>query len=364
MAAGDSKNEYLFFTDQETARDDGFPEGAQKIIVPTQVQPTEAASANGRRSLRDLWAMSRNVMKHDVDLFFFPAVYSYFPVINRTKVVVTLHDVIADHHPTLVFPNKKLQLFWKLKQSMAIRQSDLILTVSEHSKREIVEYFGVGSSRVRVITEAARQDFKPLPDSEEMAKVLDRHGLHHRFLICVGGISPHKNLKTLVTAFHKLTREADLADLKLVLVGDYDGDSFYSDYTALCAHIARLGLTERVVFTGYIEDGDLAYLYNAASLLVFPSLEEGFGLPAVEAMACGTPVVASDRGSLPEIVGEAGRLFDPYDATAMALAICEVLRDDSRRRDMREAGLARAKQFMWAKAAKDTLAIFRELAGE
>ncbi len=366
IAAVDRTNEYLFFTDQATALHDGFPPSAQKIIVSTEIQPTEAASASGRRSLRDLWAMSRQVMRHRVDLFFFPAVYSYFPIINRTKVIVTLHDVIADHHPALVFPSKKLQLFWKLKQSLAIKQSDLILTVSENSKQEIVDYFGIPSSRVRVITEAARAVFKPMSVTEETAAVLARHGLDRRvkFLLYVGGISPHKNLKTLVDAFRELTLETDLADLKLVLVGDCNGDSFYSDYSSLRAHIEELGLGGRVVFTGYVEDEHLAQLYNAALLLVFPSLEEGFGLPAVEAMACGTPVVASNRGSLPEIVGESGRFFDPCDERAMAAAIRTVLRDGHLQQNMRESGLTRARQFMWDKAAQDTLAIFGELTGQ
>jgi glycosyltransferase involved in cell wall biosynthesis len=364
VIANDTKNEYLFFVDRETAESGGFPETVQKVVAPTRVSPTEAASAEGRRSLGDLWALSHQVLKHKVDLFFFPAVYSYFPILNRTKIVVTLHDVIADHHPDLIFPNKKLKLFWKMKQNLAIRQADLILTVSDYSKSEIVKYFGVPESRVKVISEAARPVFSVLPRSVEMGQVLQRFQLDGdtRFLLYVGGISPHKNLKTLVSAYHQLVCDDRFSDVRLVLVGDYQNDSFYSDYPSLKQHIDQLQLEEKVVFTGYIEDQDLAYLYNAASLLVLPSLEEGFGLPAIEAMACGTPVAASNRGSLPEIVGKAGQFFEPTSVRAISDVLGQVLSDDLMRKEMRETGLTRARQFMWDKAANEAIAIFDELA--
>jgi glycosyltransferase involved in cell wall biosynthesis len=360
IVARDQTNEYLFFVDQETAANDGLPGTVKKVIASTQFSPMTAASAEGRRSLRDLWALSHQVLRHDVDLFFFPAVYSYFPILNRAKIIVTLHDVIADHHPDLVFPSTKLKLFWKLKQNLAIRQADVILTVSAYSKQQIVEYFGLPESRIKVISEAARPVFKVLPKSAEMTRTLLRYGLEGcpRFLLYVGGISPHKNLKTLVSAYHLLAFEESLADVKLVLVGDYQNDSFYSDYPALKERVEQLGLSERVIFTGYIEDQDLAYLYNAASALVLPSLEEGFGLPAIEAMACATPVIASNRGSLPEILGDAGQFFDPLEPRGISEVLRQVLGDEPLRKRMVATGLARAHEFMWDKAAKDVLTIF------
>lgn len=363
VVATDKENEYVFFVDRDTAERDGIPETVTTIVAETGASPMEAASAEGRRSLKDLWALSRQVLKHDLDLFFFPAVYSYFPIFNRTKIIVTLHDVIADHHPELIFPNKKLQLFWKMKQNLAIRQANLILTVSNHSKQQIVEYFGLPESRVKVISEAARPVFSVLPQSEGMDDVLHRYGLGAgtRFLLYVGGISPHKNLKILVKAYHQLISEEKFSDVKLILVGDYQNDSFYSDYPALKNLVDQLHLEEKVIFTGYIEDQELAYLYNSASMLVFPSLEEGFGLPAIEAMACGTPVAASNRGSLPEIVGEAGRFFDPAKPAAIADVLRQLLGDKPLREEMGRMGLIRAKQFMWDRAAKETLAIFDEV---
>ncbi len=360
LVAEDGENEYLFFVDRETAETDEFPARVQKIVTQTEFSPTQAASADGSRSAKDLWAMSREVLKHKLDIFFSPAVYSYFPIFNRTKIIVTLHDVIADHHPELIFPNKKSQMFWKLKQNIAIRQAHLILTVSEHSKEQIIEYFRLPESRLRVITEAARAVFTVLPHDEQMNEILRRHNLkpNEKFLLYVGGISPHKNLNTLIDAFQRLD------DIKLVLVGDYKDDPFFSAYPALKKQVEELGLTDKVIFAGFVEDVDLAHLYNAATLVVLPSLEEGFGLPAVEAMACGTPVAASNRGSLPEVLGAAGVFFEPQDVENMVAVINQILNDDAQREEMSRTGLNRSKQFMWKKAANDLLAIFDEFANK
>ncbi len=360
----DKTNEYLFFIDGDTADTDTIPPQVKKIVAGTSVSQLQAASADGSRSLKDLWAMSRAVLKHKIDVFFFPAVYSYFPVFNRTKIILTIHDVIADHHPELIFPNAKSKLFWKLKQNVAIRQADLIATVSEFSKKQIVEYFNLPESRLRIISEGARPVFKILEQTEETNETLARHGLKRgeKFLLYVGGISPHKNLAALIKAFEKIAK--DQPDVKLVLVGDYKDDPFFSAYPSLKKQVAEMKLEDRVIFTGFIPDEDLAHLYNRAQLLVFPSLEEGFGLPAIEAMSCGTPVAASNCSSLPEVLGEAGRFFDPRDSENMRQVIGRILNDENERKAMREKGLTRAEQFMWKKAAEDTLAIFNELVNE
>ncbi len=364
IIAVDKKNDYFFFVDEETASSCKFPSETNLVKASTSAAPTQAASASGRRSLRDLWIFSRLVMKHDLDIFFFPAVYSYFPIINRSKIILTVHDMIADNYPGLVFPNERLKLFWKLKQNLAVWQSHLILTVSEYSKQQVVEYFKVRESNVRVISEAASPEFTVIQQNEQMIETLCRHKIYpgDRFILYVGGISPHKNLKSLVDVYHKLKMDSIHGDLKLVLVGDYKSDSFYSDYSSLKSHVERLRLENEVIFTGFIEDRELTYLYNSALLLVLPSFEEGFGLPAVEAMACGTPVVSSDRGSLPEILGGAGRFFDPHSPETMLLAIREVLSDEEIRKEMRRRGLDRAKQFTWDRAASKAVSLFADLA--
>lgn len=257
-------------------------------------------------------------------------------------------------------------IYWKIKQYLAIRQAHLILTVSEYSKQQIIRYCKVPECRLRVISEAPGTAFRVLPSNRNMESVLRGYNLgpDKSFLLYVGGISPHKNLKALIEAFHQLTTDPMFSGLKLLLVGDYKTDSFYSDYPALKSRIEELHLGKKVIFTGFVEDKELAYLYNSALLLVLPSLEEGFGLPAMEAMACGTPVVASDRGSLPEVLGETGRFFDPYSSVDMLNAIRSVLMNNSIREEMGRLGLVRAKQFVWDRAARDMLSIFEEMAGQ
>lgn len=357
----DTTNEYLFFIDGNTEDHDTIPARVKKIAAKTNISPIKAASAESRRSLKDLWAMSREVLRYKTDVFFFPASYSYFPVLNRTKIIVTIHDVIAEHHPELIFPNAKSKFFWKLKQNAAIRQANLIATVSEYSKQQIVEYFKLPESRLRVISEAARPIFKVLPSNGAMSETLAVYGLkpEEKFLLYVGGISPHKNLSVLIDTFEQIEKNHE--KLKLVLVGDYTDDPFFSAYPTLKQKVDDLGLKNKVIFTGFIPDEDLVYLYNAAALLVFPSLEEGFGLPAIEAMTCGTPVAASNCGSLPEVLGTAGRFFNPHDSSNMTEVIRQILANDILRGNMKKSGLSRAKQFLWKKAAQDTLKIFDEV---
>lgn len=360
----DTSNEYLFFTDDKTPESASIPEQVHKIVVPTSASQVRAASANGNRLLKDLWAMSREVFRHRVDVFFFPAVYSYFPIFNRTKIIVTVHDLIADHHPQLIFPNSRAKFFWKIKQRAAIRQADLILTVSEYSKQQISRHFDLPKSSLRVVNEGARPIFKVLPKDNALDQVLKKYGLGpgEKFLLYVGGISPHKNLDTLIEAFGRLTKMTEYAAIKLLLVGDYRDDPFYSAYPALKEQTAKSDLENKVIFTGYIPDEDLAVLYNTTALLVFPSFEEGFGLPAIEAMSCGAPVAASNCSSLPEVIGDAGRFFDPRDAQHMVRVIGQILDGDDVEKDlMSQKSLGRAAQFSWNKAAADLLQIFEDL---
>jgi glycosyltransferase involved in cell wall biosynthesis len=362
----DKKNEYLLFVDRYTADSCELPDAAKRIVVQTAVPPVQAASASGRRSLTDLWAFSREVLKHRLDLFFFPAVYSYFPVINRAKVVVTLHDAIAEHHPDLVFSNRRLRTFWNLKRKVAVRQANVILTVSEYSRRQLISELGLTENRVRAISEAAHSRFKVLPRSGGGFELPCQYQVDTdtRFMLYVGGISPHKNLDALVSAFHRITSDPAVADVKLVLVGDYENDPFLSAYTDVKRKIAESKVGDKVVFTGYVPDQDLAILYNAATLFVLPSLEEGFGLPAIEALACGTPVVCSNRGPLPDLLGDAARYFDPYSVEMMTAVLKSVLADEALRKTMHENAISRASEFSWSQAAKDTLRIFEEVCGQ
>ena len=359
----DRTNKYIFFVDSDTIAGNDLPESVDTVVVQTHVSPAKAAAAAGNRSLGDIWSMTRSVLRHQVDVFFFPTMYSYFPVLNRVKVVVTLHDMIADNYPDLTFSNAKSRYFWALKQRLAITQASLIATVSEYSKSQIVEQFNLPTSRLRVISEAAQPIFRVTEPGANRTEVLKRYGLRsdEKFLLYVGGISPHKNLSILIDAFHKI--RSTVTDVKLVLVGDYKDDPFLSAYPALRAQVSKLGLDESVIFTGFVPDIDLVEMYNAATLLVLPSLDEGFGLPAVEGMACGTPVASSNRGSLPEVLGDAGEFFDPLDIGEISTVVGSLLADCGKREQLRQRGLTRSQLFRWERSATETLSIFNELGG-
>lgn len=350
--------------DPETARA-SLPAGFETVVIPTRRPPAAAASASGRRDLSDLWRMAWGVARRRLDVFFFPSVYTYFPLLRPVPALVAVHDVIAEHYPRLVFARRDLAFFWKAKVALALCQARLILTVSEHAREAILGQFGLRPDRVRVVLEAPDPIFRPLPGARDPAALVP--GLPvpalARFLLYVGGLSPHKNLPVLIEAYRRLIAAADLADLRLLLVGDYAGDVFYSAYEELRALVDRHGLADRVCFTGYLPDDVLVELYNRAELLVLPSLEEGFGLPAVEAAACGTAVAASATGPAGGLLRDGAWTFPPQDVVGLADGLRTLLRDPGRRRAMGAAGRRRVASLTWERAAAEVHGILREVAG-
>jgi glycosyltransferase involved in cell wall biosynthesis len=216
-----------------------------------------------------------------------------------------------------------------------------------------VAHYDIDPDKITVVQEAASPELSPkLPEDAEGAR--HRYGLPDRFLIHVGTIEPRKNLTRLLEALHRLRREG--AVIPLVVVGGkgWLSEDFYR-------RLEELAIGDTVLFLGYVPSADLPYLYSAATAAVMPSVYEGFGLPVLEAMACGTPVVCSSASSLPEVGGEAARYFDPYDVAAMAEAIAVVWNDAELRGDMRRRGLEQATRFSWARAAEETLAVYERV---
>ena len=306
-------------------------------------------------------AMGLAVARSRIDLMYFPATYSFFPVWNVPKLVVTMHDTLPFSHPELVFPSGKGKLAWLLKETTAARCADRIVTVSEASKQALIAWSGWRDSRIRVITEGPDPVFCPRADDPEAGATLRRYGitLNAQYLLYVGGLSPHKNLLRLVEAFARGAQ----SDTILVLVGDIN-DVFHTHVPQIRAAIQQHGLRDRVVLTGFVPDNDLVYLYSRAMALVLPSLMEGFGLPAVEAMACGTPVISSRAGSLPEVVGDAGIYFDPTEVDSISEAIQSVLNDEGYRNLLAMRTAKQAALFTWDASARALLACFDELANE
>jgi glycosyltransferase involved in cell wall biosynthesis len=236
----------------------------------------------------------------------------------------------------------------------ATHKASRVITVSEASKRDILRYFRVPESRIDVIYNAIDERFWLEPDVEEVRRVRERYRLTDPFVLYAGNIKPHKNLERLIEAFH-LMRQADptLKDVQLLIIGDE-----ISKYATLRRAVHRHKLHKHVRFFGFVSDQTLAALYRLADVFVFPSLYEGFGLPPLEAMACGAPVVTSNTSSLPEVVGEAAILVDPTDARAIAEGLAHVLADPLLRADLQRLGIAHAHTFSWVDAARAVRATY------
>jgi glycosyltransferase involved in cell wall biosynthesis len=336
-----------------------IPSYFDRIVVDVGEAPAAAARAQGRRRLGDMLAMGRAVARAGLDLMYFPATYTFYPVWNVRRVVVTMHDTLALEHPDLVFPTRRGRIAWLLKEHAAVRWADRIVTVSETSRRELQEWLRLPPDKLRVVSEGPDPIFRPQDDRVLADEILRKHGLSpsSRYLLYVGGLSPHKNLPRLIEAFSRL----EGSDL-LVVVGDVK-DVFHTHIPEIRRAVERGRLQHRVLLPGYVPDAELVHLYCRAHALVQPSLMEGFGLPVVEAMACGIPVVSSRAGSLPEVVGDAGLFFDPTDVDAMARTLAEILADQTLRDGLALRALERARLFSWDRAAQSLLACFDEFSG-
>jgi glycosyltransferase involved in cell wall biosynthesis len=357
----DRRNHYTLFTDDDT-NEFPLPQEVEEIRVRTGVPTVKAAGADGRRSLKDLWAVRRAIDGQKVDLIFFPSIYSYVPLTSRAPKLVTVHDTIAELYPELIFPTWRSKFFWHAKVKMGCAQARLVLTVSEYSQRCLTEVLKISPSRIRIVSEASDPVFRPLERSAAVAQA--KHlGLpaDARFVLYVGGFSPHKNLPMLVDVFRELQRRPELSDLNLILVGDHSGDVFYSCYRQLAAQVRKMGLEGRVLFPGPIGDADLVAVANLAQVLVLPSQSEGFGLPAVEAAACGVPVAVTTCSPLPKLLGEAAAAIEPRNQAGWVDALARILNDAGLRGRMGAAGIKAAGELSWEHSAQQLLAIFDEV---
>ena len=361
LAALDSPHQLVVILDEPSAASVRLPGGCESVVVAVKDAPSAAASSRGRRRLSDMLAMGRAAAKARLDLLYFPASYTFFPVWNVPKVIVTMHDTLALKHPNLVFPTWKGRLAWTLKEHLAVRWSDLILTVSEASRNDLLEWFRLPGDRVETITEGPDSHFQQGMRSIETEVILERHGVRSgsRFFLYVGGLSPHKNLLRLIEAYAR----AKVGDVRLMIAGDLS-DVFHTHIPELRAAVSRLDLDDRVIFTGFVPDADLVAFYSAAEALVQPSLAEGFGLPPVEAMACGTPVAASRIPALLEVIGDAGLFFDPLDLGQMTQTLERLVNEPGLRDGMARLARIRSQEFTWEKSARMIMAAFEKLASK
>lgn len=333
------------------------------VTVPQRVSPTQAAGAGTARSVRDMLRLSRAVWHARLDVFFSPSIYTYFPLPPGLPAVVTIHDAIAERFPELTLPSGRARLFWNAKVGLAIRQARLVLTVSEFAAREIAEVHGVPPARLRVALEAPAAAYRPSRDPEEVAAASRRVGIGTggRWFVYVGGFNPHKHVDVLVQAH--ATVVAGLADPPLLLlVGALDGDVFHGAQAEIRECIRRAGTEALVRWTGFVPDEELRHLLSGALALVLPSASEGFGLPAVEAAACGTPVVATTASPLPELLAGGGLFVRPGDPSELAAALRQLLADEVVRRQLGATAMRRVAVLTWAAGARAALAALHEAA--
>jgi glycosyltransferase involved in cell wall biosynthesis len=359
----DSSHRFTLFFDQLPA---DAMDWTHVECVPVQPKRllTEAAVMGDRRGFVDLYKFYREVTRHSLDIMFFPAIYSWFPVPPGLPVMVTLHDAIPEHFPKMVFPDLKSRLFWKMKVKLALWQSDRVMTVSEAARNEIIRYIGVDSSLIDVASEAPGNVFRKKDDVEMARRFRLQAGIpgDARLIVCVGGMAPHKNLHRFLEGFSRAREQQELGQVHLLLIGDYQGAGFHSNTSSLQCRVEEdQNLKSHVHFPGFATDEQLVAIYNDAMAVAMPSLSEGFGLPAIEAMACGTPVLSSISGSLPEVVGDAGVYFDPYDVDEIARAITEMSLDESLRHQKAEIALSRAGAYTWDHAARLTLGFLESM---
>jgi glycosyltransferase involved in cell wall biosynthesis len=324
---------------------------------------TASAIAGGRRTLRELFAFTRAARRARADLLFEPASWASFPLWPGTKSVICFHDTIAESLPGLVFPDRTSAWAWRAKSWLAARQATRVMTVSNASRDALAARYGIAAERIDVVGAGASAKFRPLTDRAALADALARLGIAtaRPWFLFVGGLAPHKNVARLLDAY--ATALGDI-DAGLVLVGDPAADGFRAEGVALAQRIERdERLKAGVRLLGCVGDDDLVALLNGAHALVLPSLLEGFGLPALEAMQCGTPVLASRAGALPEVVGAGGAYFTPTDAGELARALVACVRDREWRARTATLARAQAAQFSWSRAAGLAVESFRRAAG-
>jgi len=311
----------------------------------------------GNPAIRIVWEQVLQpweIKRHRLDLLHVPA--SVGPMWVQCPLVVSIHDLSIYRYPDFFRPANRhyLQAFTRA----TARRADRILASSEHTRRDVIDILSVPPERVEVVHLGIDERMmRPQTDAQRMEQFRRRRSLPERIILFVGTLEPRKNLPTLIAAYGRLVARHHIPHT-LVVAG---GKGWY--YEHIEEAVQRLGLTERVIFPGYVPDEELPMWYSAADLFVYPSLYEGFGFPPLEAMACGTPVVVADTSSLPEVVGRAGLLFPPDDVEALAEIMYHMLEDEGLRARCRAEGLDRAQSFTWRHVAERTTQIYHSVLG-
>jgi glycosyltransferase involved in cell wall biosynthesis len=355
-------HEYVCLLDDRSAR--CFTLQGPRIVpvVVGEGRHGSTAVAGDGRSVRGMLRFTRAVHRARLDVFFSPSVYSYFPIPPGLPAVVTVHDAIPERFPALTLPTWRDRLRWRTKVRAALWQSRLVLTVSDYAARELAAYLNVPSSRLRVTLEGVAREYER-SESRDVAAAAARIGIPAgaRWVMYVGGFGPHKYVDVLVRAHAAAAQKVD-GSLFLVLAGPSD-DGFHEDRAAIHRAIRECGIESLVRWPGYLSDAELSHLHSGAIALVLASASEGFGLPAVEAARCGTPVIATTESPLPQLLEGGGVFVPPGDVRALALAIEDLATDEQRRRRLGIRAAERAGALNWSASARIAIDALEEAAG-
>ncbi len=323
--------------------------GSEALEPATDLVLLRSHRDTSRPSARVLWeqlTQPRVLHRIEADLVHGPVFIG--PLIAPCPIVTTIHDLSFIRFPRLFRPANRLYL--TIMTRLSAHRARRLIAVSEHAASESVGLLGVPRDKVTVVYHGVDAAFRPLPAAEVRA-FRERQGLPERFLLFVGTLEPRKNLHRLIKAFARIYNGRD----KLALVG---GKGWL--YDDLFADVEELGLSEAVLFPGYVPKEELPLWYNATTAFVYPSLYEGFGMPVTEAQACGTPVLTSNTSSLPEAAGEAALFIDPHDTESIAAGLKQLLDDDNLREQLREHGLRHARTFNWTRTARETIEVYHQ----
>ncbi len=309
-------------------------------------------------SLRTSFYLGRLVKKENVDIFH--SLFFIAPLWGINNLIVTVHDLMALNFPGFFsgrnfIASKYAYLFHKYMIPRTVSRSKKLIAVSNNTKNDLERSFGLNSDRVSVIHEAADPSFRKIEDTETLETYRRKEQLPENFILYVGNTKPYKNIRTLLEAFKLLKATLD-TDCSLVIAGKRD-----RFYPSTLQTINELDLLPHVKFFDNFTEKELPLLYNLAKLFVFPSYYEGFGLPPLESISCGTPVIASNSTSLPEVLGNSAILVKPNNVNGFAKAIKDVLTDEGLRKQMSQKGITQSNKFSWEKTAKETLNVYKEL---
>ena len=342
FASIDKKNQYFLYTNRPIPFELGLPDNFKTIILNKPLPRFQ------------LWfqiELPLRLKKDRIDIFH--GLFSRLPFVLPIPGVITAHDLSAYRMPRF---HKRKTHFTNLMYPVFVRKASRIIAVSEFTANELLSCFPEASGKITVVYEAAPPDYFEIADKSELERVIGKYNLPDRFLLFLGTLEPRKNLERLLEAF---TASRSIIPHSLVISGavGWKTKEFFNK-------LKGSAIENRIQLTGFVDREDIPTLMSLADVFIYPSLYEGFGLPVLEAMACGTPVITSNTSSLPEVTGNAAFLVDPYSSDSISNAVKTLVLDEERKTLMRERGLKRAGEFNWEKAARETLQVYRQVLAE